>query len=259
MTRGESSRFIKVLDDLEARQINHENRDIYRIDPYASVSEQFERQTQNNSEVPFDEAPHFEFFARVFGADNFNQVRNLPDIFATQVAEITKPHGQALAHLNLEARKVATDLKKQIEITLDEIPQLTEIRESLGDPHNLIGDIQTDDPIPKIWEIIQPQIPGITMDQFFGKQPIPGINQFEHSSFSGIVWCHMMLNFLGYKKDKGTHKATRWASILSDGRHAAYGAACDVVYSGDKRFCAKAAAIYKYFGANAQVAHVTIK
>lgn len=259
MMRGEPIRFIRVLDGLEAREIIHETGDFYRIEPYVSVWEQFERYTQNNSELAFDEALHFEFFARIFGADNFDRVRDLPVNFLDQIERLTKPYGQPLAHLNLKARKVATRLKEQIETKLDDIPPLTEIRKSLGDSHNRIGDIQTNDPIPEIWELIQPQITGITMDQFFGKKPITAINTFEHSSFSGIVWCHMMLNFLGYRKDTGTHKARKWANILSDGRHTAYGSACDLVLSTDARFCAKATAIYKYFGANAQVAHITIQ
>jgi len=62
-----------------------------------------------------------------------------------------------------------------------------------------------------------------------------------------------MLNFLGFKADKGLSKVADLPGILSDGAHTAIASYCDAVVSRDKRFCAKAKAIYSFKNINTEV------
>ena len=86
----------------------------------------------------------------------------------------------------------------------------------------------------------------MTCDQFFGFDPFEKQGYSEWPMFLGIVGCHTILNYLGFRPDKGLAKANDIPGIVSDGSHIAFAAYCSGLLSRDKKFIAKAKAIYRY-------------
>lgn len=65
--------------------------------------------------------------------------------------------------------------------------------------------------------------------------------------FEKVMNVYMILNILGYKRDKGFHKKyRRLVSSNSDGQHLAYACYCDYFLSEDKAFTEKAKAIFEF-------------
>ena len=51
-----------------------------------------------------------------------------------------------------------------------------------------------------------PSVGGIKKNQFFGFEPIPGIQGVQHTQHGGIAGAHTVLNMLGLSPDKGLSK-----------------------------------------------------
>ncbi len=67
---------------------------------------------------------------------------------------------------------------------------------------------------------------------------------FDYEKVSNI---YLILNILGYKRDKGFHKKqNRLISAQSDGEHLSYACYCDFLFSSDKALIDKAKAIFEF-------------
>ena len=75
--------------------------------------------------------------------------------------------------------------------------------------------------------------------------------------FEKVMNVYMILNILGYKRDKGFHKKyRRLISSNSDGQHLSYACYCDFIFSEDKSFIDKARAIFDFLNIGTEVVKV---
>ena len=76
--------------------------------------------------------------------------------------------------------------------------------------------------------------------------------------FEKVMNLYMMLNILGYKRDKGFQKKyKRLISANSDGQHLAYACYCNCFLSEDKAFTEKAKAIFEFLNIETRVDCIT--
>lgn len=250
IARGnDATSFLQVLRELKARQIRIVLDDQYRATDKACVNEhscpfeRYERYLEAVSEVQFDDSLFTDFIGRLFGADNFENVRALPAKLRNQVETLLNPIGaEAAIDLRTASLRAASKLEELIESELKEPRSLEQLRKPLGADNGRIGNINSHNPILQIWELIRERCPGMSVGQFFGSP-----------TFDGIVGCHTALNFIGYRTDKGIADPKNIPNILSDGRHIAYAAFCEALISADRRVCEKAKAIYRYLNVSTEV------
>jgi hypothetical protein len=149
--------------------------------------------------------------------------------------------------IKAKTESVRDELQSFVVGPLQEIGKIEESREGLGTHGGGAGNLAVhDNPLDEIWKLLKESVPGVTADQFFGFDPIDKQGYQEWPMFLGIVGCHTVLNFIGYRPDKLLAKAEDIPGILSDDTHIAYGAYCHGIFSRDKKFIAKAKAIYRY-------------
>lgn len=257
--RAGDRRFLNVYKDLRARKIDLV-RDGFKMTGQATIQEYFDPhqayddhiEAIHNPEV--DNSSDMEFLARLFGGDNKNQILSHPDEFEKQIRQLLEPLGMYEGEIKDKTESVRSALQSFVTGPLQEIEEIEKSRESMGTHGGRAGNLAThDNPIEAIWNLLKEKIPGVTADQFFGFNPVDKQGYQEWPMFLGIVGCHTVLNFIGYKPDKGLSKAEDIPGILSDGTHIAYGAYCQGILSRDKKFIAKAKAIYRYKNIGTQV------
>jgi hypothetical protein len=170
----------------------------------------------------------------------------MPERLQTQIGMLLDGLGDVAAPLRIEAERVASELQEMIESNLKMIPHLDEIRKGFGTHQGRIGNLNSSNTISEIWKIVEPHIPGVSIDQFFGIESIGDAGHQSSSLFYKIISCHMVLNIVGFQPDKRMSDPNRTSNIMSDGSHAAFAAFCDLLVTADQRLCTKAKAIYQY-------------
>ncbi len=118
------------------------------------------------------------------------------------------------------------------------------MRKGFGTDKGKAGQVEGINPIKEIWELIEKQNTGGTLDKLFGFESFLGQETEEVSQFDQIISPHLILNMLGYKSDKGLSKKDKLSNIMSDGRHLGYASFCNFFMSADRKLCAKAKAIF---------------
>ena len=215
---------------------------------YACPFERYQQHLVNVSEVPHDDTLFTDLIASLCGADNDEDVQTLPERVQSQLDELS-------AAGDCDFRVAAQDLKPALANLVEQLNEkrsLESIREPLGINKGRVGNLDPDKAIITIWEILKDQCGGLTIDQFFGFDPLQ-CSDGERPKYLGIIACHWILNFVGYRTDKGVSRPAAIPNIMSDGSHIAHAAFCDLLISADRRLCAKASAIYKYMGIGTQV------
>lgn len=265
IARGGKIALLNVFKDLKARQIELVLDENFRITgdahlhPYSDPIERYERHLEAINEVAFNQTPSLDLAARFLGADNLNAAQSVPNRMDEQLRVILEglgPLGEPLVE-RWEAAK--NGLTEMIEKHLKSVQPLESTRQLFGTGKGRGSNLRPlEDPILALWELLSPNLPDMSIDQFFGFDPPDKQGYIEWPLFLGIIGCHSVLNVLGYHPDKGLSKSTVLPSILSDGSHIAHGAFCNVLVSGDRRLCAKARAIYKHKGLRTEVVEVSI-
>ena len=191
-----------------------------------------------------------EHLIRSFGADNFNELCNTPDQMRDEIDRLTSIMDSENRERMLEkANAVSLEMKDSIEQHLKDRMPIDKTRRAFGvNSENRKNLEKSHSPIDEIWEIISPSIPGITKNQFFGFEPIPGIEGVQHTQDGAISGAHIILNMLGISPDQGLAKREKIRNVMSDGHHTGMASYCNALISADKRFCNKARAIYTYLG-----------
>jgi hypothetical protein len=186
---------------------------------------------------------------RLFGANNFDELQSTPEAFLRHINEVSRQvpepdrsqimsKAEQAAELSHEAIKTHLSEQLPIDRTRSAFGLTSEHRRSIE---------QADDPIQEAWAAIEPQSPGITKDQLFGKAPYSFAEQLDHSQASSVAGTHATLNLLGLYPDRGLTKRDKVGNILSDGQHIGMASYCDLFITSDKQTASKARAIFKYW------------
>jgi hypothetical protein len=100
--------------------------------------------------------------------------------------------------------------------------------------------------IDEVWDLISTSIPNVTKNQFFGFEPIPGIEGVQHTQHGAISGAYIVLNMLGISPDKGLAKRDKIKNIMSDGQHAGMASYCNALVSADRGIINKSSCIFSY-------------
>ena len=126
---------------------------------------------------------------------------------------------------------------------------LQETRTSVGLKSGASGivNVNTVNPIERIWKHIDPGNGELTKEQLFGRDRNDNLDE-EYERGVTVSVCHLMLNMLGYYPDEGLPNRDKLPTILADGNHIGFGSLCGIFTTADKRAYNKAKAIYEYKG-----------
>lgn len=251
--RSNNMKFLEILNDLKAQKIETILDESFKLTgkvnflPFVKPDKLYEEYIQSINEVHVDNSEHYQFLARLYGADNKDQILGFPDSFKNQIKDILSPYGLYEGEFAEKTNDVADKLEKIVNNEMQEIEELEKTRQSIGTNKGKLNNFANGgNPIEEIWSFLKDKVGPFTKDQFFGFDPIDKQDYTEWPIYLGIVGCHTVLNFLGFNPDKGLNKINDIPSILSDGNHIAHAAYCHGFLSRDKKLCLKAKAIYQY-------------
>jgi len=100
--------------------------------------------------------------------------------------------------------------------------------------------------IDDVWNLISPSMPNVKKDQFFGFEPIPGVEGVQHTQYGAISGAYIVLNMIGISPDKGLAKRKKIKNIISDGQHAGMASYCNALVSADRGIINKSSCIFSY-------------
>ncbi|UFS68867.1 hypothetical protein LPW11_13275 [Geomonas sp. RF6] len=187
------------------------------------------------------------FVAWVNGGSDEGPFRELPATLAAAFFNLTKdlPSQQGfIARLD----SITTGFAAMIEEMLKTGNDIIKTRKAFGDGKGAIGSISGQNQLLKIWEIVRPSCPGMSLDQFFGFDPIEKEGYDEWPIYLGIIGCCSVMDILGFQAERKCRKLQKVPNVMSDAKHIANGAFCTAILSQDKRLICRARAIYEYKG-----------
>lgn len=256
IARGKDTSFLSVFEHLGAREVQLsdplEITDQATLLEYSCPHLRYKRHLEAQGEVPFDDI-FTDVILRIFGAQNVDDMQSLPSRFMWQIKNLIGASATPCPSLDGLFELLSSMANK-----LSKICTLEETRRPLGIDRGRIGNVHSENPIFDIWAQISRSLPNVSIDQFFGFETTSKENA-ARPTFMGIIACHIALNIVGYKTDKGISKRQGLQRALSDGRHLAYGAFCDCLISEDRRLFEKAKAIYRYRGIGTHVIRLVMK
>lgn len=291
---GEPDKFLQVLESLEARRMTFEVDKNFRmtgaviINPYVSPFTVYKKFLYKDSIDKIASkiiANNMQFIFSLFSNEASNSIID----YANETSEhFNNIHEQALEAFKSVKGEISDDnyrfLEKVIKISFQEqSSQLDTIQNSMlenmsntgidlksNNGHNGIrglekitkvdGKILNNIKSPKILEKIYGKYTNSSdtahiTDFYLVSDKIYGRRLYK---FEKVMNVYMMLNILGYKRDKGFQKKyKRLISANSDGQHLAYACYCDCFASEDKAFTEKAKAIFEYLNIKTRVDHIT--
>ncbi len=209
-----------------------------------------------------DVADHMvEHLIRSFGADNFKELSETPDQMREEIERITSIIDDERRQQIIEKASVVSDeLKASIEEHLKESMPIDKTRKAFGVTSEARKNIEkSSSAIDEVWGLISPSIPNVTKNQFFGFEPIPGIEGVQHTQHGAISGAHIVLNMIGISPDKGLAKREKIKNIMSDGQHIGMASYCNALVSADKGIVNKAMCIYSYLKSITTALHFEYK
>lgn len=196
-----------------------------------------------------DVADHMvEHLIRLFGADNFKELSETPDQMHKEIERITSIIDDDRRQQIIEKSSVVSgDMMDSIEEHLKERMPIDKTRKVFGITSEDRKSIERPcSAIDEVWELISPSIPNVSKNQFFGFEPIPGIEGVQHTQHGAISGAHLVLNMVGISPDRGLAKREKIKNIMSDGQHIGMASYCNALISADKGIVSKAMSIYSY-------------
>lgn len=189
-----------------------------------------------------------EHLIRVFGADNFKELSETPNQIREEIERITSVLDDGRRQQIAEkASTVSSDMKASIEEHLKSHMPIDKTRKSFGITSEARKNIEkSGSAIDEVWSLISPSIPNITKNQFFGFEPLLGIEGVQHTQHGSISGAHIVLNMIGISPDRGLAKREKIKNIMSDGQHIGMASYCNALVSADKGVINKAMCIYSY-------------
>ncbi len=244
---------MKLLRAVEIADVLNENyRSIGNIvlREYVDPNLRYEEHLEAISGVEDTTDVMIEHLLRSFGADNYKQLSKTPEELYEEIDKLTSSLDEKTREELLQkAKLVSIELKESIETHLSNQKPIDQTRKAMGITSEHRKKVEgSQSPIDDIWNIISPAIPNISKNQFFGFEPLPGIDYLQHTQYGSISGAHIILNMLGINPDKGLAKREKIKNIISDSQHVGMASYCNALLSADQKLCNKARAIYTYLG-----------
>lgn len=221
-----------------------------RLGDYVDPYERYERHLEAISGFEGSNDHYIEYLIRSFGADNFEELQQTPEQLREAVERLTSAvDDERKDDLVSQARAVSEEMAGVVDQHLKDRVPIDQTRAALGVSSEERKRIEkTLSPIDEVWNLIAPGIPGVSKDQFFGFEPIPGIEGVQHTQHGAICGAHIVLNMIGISPDKGLAKRDKIKNIMSDGQHTGMASYCNALLSADRGIINKARCIYTYLG-----------
>ncbi|ACA87335.1 hypothetical protein [Shewanella woodyi] len=214
------------------------------IDPYLRYEEHLEAISGYEGA-----ADHMvEHLIRSFGADNFKELSETPEQMRNEIERITSIiPDERREDLIEKVSKVSKEMEATIEKHLKNKMPVDKTRSALGvTSENRKAIEKSEFAIDEVWDLISPSIPNVTKNQFFGFEPIPGIEGVQHTQHGAISGAYIVLNMIGISPDKGLAKRDKIKNIMSDGQHAGMASYCNALVSADRGIINKSSCIFLY-------------
>jgi hypothetical protein len=246
----EGMRILKAIEINDVLNERFESVGNIKLMDYADPNERYEQHLEAIAGLEDQSDLMVEHLLRFFGADNFEELSLTPENLCKEIDRLTSKAGDKVrAELLGRANEVSAEMKISIDTHLKERRPIDKTRLDIGLTSSVRKKAEnSESPIDELWKIIGPSAGGITKNQFFGLEPIPGIQGVQHTQHGAFAGAHTVLNMLGISPDQGLAKREKIKSIMSDGQHVGMASYCNALLSADKRFCDKANAIYKHVG-----------
>lgn len=263
--RSNDMRFLDVLKNLKARMLEVEFDQRFMmtgralLNEYRDPHELYSEWVACTKEVRIDEGLklQMEFMARLAGANNHDEIIHHPDRLKDFLNYLLSGSDLMRNELESQIENVINDIKLITNGSIQAIGSLDVTREALGVGKSKVNNVACQsNTLELIWQLISDEFNGMTIEQFYGFEPLNKLGYDNWPIYLGVVSCHTVLNFIGYHPDKGLSKIGNIPGISSDANYTAMGIFCDAILSSDRRFCAKARAIYQYLGMDIQVIEV---
>ena len=196
-----------------------------------------------------DIADHMiEHIIRSFGADNFKELSKTPCQLREEIERITnildeEKRQNLIQKATIVSNKMQSSIEEHyknripIDITRNTFGITSEDRKRIENSNSAIDDV---------WNLISPAIPNVAKNQFFGFEPIPGVEGLQYTQHGSMSGAHLTLNMIGISPDKGLAKREKIKNIMSDGQHVGMASYCNALISADKGIINKAKCIYSY-------------
>lgn len=173
-----------------------------------------------------------------------------------QIVKVMNLSGQHREEHIKQLIDVQAEFVKAINSVQNQSSNILKIREQLGMEKGYVGSLSGDNILLQIWNIVKMDDIEMSIDQFFGFEPIKDLGEKDFPLFLGIVRCCAVLDILGYKAEKKCRKIEKIPNIKSDSTHIAMGAFCAAIATTDDRFRQRAKAIYQFKDIKTKVIHL---
>lgn len=257
----EGMRALKAIEVCDVLNKHFRSEGNIRLRDYVDPFERYERHLEAISGFEGSNDHAVEYLIRSFGADNFEELQQTSEKLRKEVERLTSAvDDERKNQLVSQARAVSEEMANVIEQHLKERVPVDKTRSALGVTSEERKKIEkTAFPIDEVWNLIAPAIPEMSKDQFFGFEPIPGIEGVEYTQHGAICAAHTVLNMIGISPDKGLAKREKIQNIMSDGQHSGMASYCNALLSADRGIINKASCIYKYLGNITTPLHFNLK
>ncbi|EJY6061167.1 hypothetical protein OGP69_003959 [Salmonella enterica] len=264
--RANDMRFLDVLKNLKARKLELELDNQFRLTgraflhDYCEPKDMYQQWLDNISEVNVDELmqSQMQFLARLASADNYSEILHQPRKLKEFLYALLSPDGSATKDIELQIERAVAGIESVVCGQLQEVESLDASRTAIGTGRGRASNISIkENPLVLIWEMLRINHKEMTIEQFYGFEPLDKQGYENWPLYLGVVGCHTVLNFLGFHPDKGLNRIEKIPTILSDANHTAMAIYCDAILSKDQRFCAKARAIFAYLDLDIMVIEAT--
>lgn len=252
MIRSGNTEMLRGIEALKAVPLVTNENGEYDIDnigvclEYEDPYENFKRYKQDSESFDDAERGLNELLLTLLGADNYEELKKVPNSIIEVALDAAENEGINTGDLVDRAHETAKDLGVLIGKDLSKQMPLSETRKAFGYPKGATSKHSNDkNPIDGIWNHMKDKLEGVSKDQFFGFETIPGA-EVEQSRIGSVSACHLILNMVGFNPDKGLPKRDKIRNILSDGQHVGYASLCGGFLTSDFRLYKKAQAIFEH-------------
>ena len=264
--RANDMRFLDVLKNLKARKLELQFDNEFRLTgrallhKYCEPRDMYQCWLDNINEIHVEDVVELQmqYLARLAGANNYNEILHQPNKLKEFLYNVLSSHDLVTEEMAFQIERTVENIELIISSKLLEVQGLDFSRKAIGTDRGRASNLSIkENPLLLIWEMLGDNHKGMTIKQFYGFEPLDKQGYERWPLYLGIVGCHTVLNFLGFHPDRGLNCIEKIPSILSDANHTAMAIYCDAILSMDKKFCAKAHAIFSYLNLDIRVIEAT--
>jgi len=263
---GTPDKYLNIINEINAKYLRINVDDKFRILESANLNSEnsafdlYSVYIQNKQETNSNETVMDPLIAWINGGGSQDLLENLPEDFSQNLYELTSGIKDFGIDISPVIDSAKSDISKAVNIVKEQDHDISITREKIGVGKGAIGNLKGPRILETIWEKISPNVPGVTMDQFFGFEPHPLLkgNYEKWPLFLSIAGCCGVLDILGYQAEKKIRKIDQLPNVRSDSGHIGMATFCDLLLSNDKRLRNRANAIYEYKKLHTRVGSIEI-